>query len=731
MLLIIFLVIILCTPIVTLFQSGKNQLIVPITEASMVALIAAVIYYACAHTGITHNNLTFLNYDGIKLILSFQFDMLTKIMVIYILIIWFFIYHYAQRYLESDKTRIRFLSQLKLVLFSVLMLVMAANLLTAFVAWQFIGMSLYLLLNHYHHDPAANRAAKKKFVINRIGDCSFLLAIVLAYQTHSATSFASISLSPHANLISCLLFLSVMTKCAQFPFHIWLLDTMETPTPVSALMHAGVINAGGILLTRVSDSLVGFHVLAYAILLIGLTSAVLSVHWMNQQPDTKKKLAYSTMGQMGYMLVQCSVGAFPAAIFHLISHGFYKACLFLNAGETLNNNHENHCKPASHALILKSWLISAIVLGSGLILFKAHSTELPVLLYSFVFLTMASMTLKINQIMPEKSGIKLMAYVAIVLIYYFYLFFLHAISSWLATYSHTHLIPIPAQLVLTFILLIAQYALWRKGKIQLTEKMTLKDRTEFYFRTYLLSPIRSAGEIINVPRYKNAISILYTVITFFVLGILFYSLAYPNAFSNATTTLQSFLIFASLLTGIVALVFANRCLSIKPLLLYLVLFEIAFVNIAFLDGNFTIAKIGIFHLITTSSTLFMLLLLSKSDNQYKAPIQKIYRLPTRVFYLLLTLLLLIGIPGTASFVSEFYLLNALINTNAIFVLLYMCLILLLAIVVMHSLQLYAFKKRYLKRLLKPVGKVEHLTFLSIIFFNIACGVAPGIVLHAI
>ena len=192
---------------------------------------------------------------------------------------------------------------------------------------------------------------------------------------------------------------------------------METPTPVSALMHAGVINAGGILLTRVSSTLTHFHSVVYMILLVGLTSASLSIHWMNQQPDTKKKLAYSTMGQMGYMLTQCSLGAFPVAIFHLISHGFYKASLFLNAGETLNKKIDDF-QPMSNFLIFKSFVISLIILFAGVILFKEQTGYIPILLYGFILLTIVTLILKVELIIESHWPTKSLFYLMISLVFF-------------------------------------------------------------------------------------------------------------------------------------------------------------------------------------------------------------------------------------------------------------------------------------------------------------------------
>lgn len=697
-----------------------------VTQVLMLITLSMVFFTDLSSDQYSTASWTFIDFDHIKLTLAINIDTLAKIMLTFILVIGFFIYRYAQQYLESDSTRGRFLSQFNLVLLCVLFFVMSANLLTAFIAWQMLGISLYLLLNHYHHAPKANRAAKKKFVINRIGDCSFLLAIVLSYKTVHSTDFLAIQSSTCAQLICGLLFISVMTKCAQFPFHIWLIDTMETPTPVSALMHAGIINAGGILLTRVSSTVVGYPILCHLILLTGLLSAILSVNWMNQQPDIKKKLAYSTMGQMGYMLVQCGLGAFPAAIFHLISHGFYKASLFLNAGETLHKNHVEQTPVFSYTMMIQSFLVSVCILAVSLIIFGERVSTIPLLSYGFMLLTITTLILKVQQLRHITWQKKAIFYLMTFVILYAYLCCFYLFSKLLPTYQHIGIISVKTQISIFLSLLLLQIIVWQK-KLNLSF-ITFKDETEKFLRQFLLNPLRLLGEVINIQSCHKSMKMSYCIgLCFSLLGLV-YGLMADNNILFASLSTYHLLLSAFFIVAVAALVIANRCLTIRALIIYLVLFELAFTNIAILDHDHSIIKIGIFHMINISTVLLMLFLLAYPRNRSTIIEDKINYLPSRVFYLVASLLLLIGIPGTASFISEFYLLTALVSDNVYFIVMYILLIVFLAIVVMHSLQLYGFSKHYSSLLLHPIHKLEHALFFSIIALNVICGLHPGLLL---
>ena len=258
--------------------------------------------------------------------------LLSIVILILVSFISLIIFGYARRYMTADPKRRLFLARLCWVSTSVTLLILSSNLLTAFIAWQCIGLTLYWLLNHYAHRPRAREAALKKFLINRIGDICFLSAVILSYQYWGSSDYSVIIHAQHSGWIAVLLMIAIMTKSALFPFHVWLPDTLETPTPVSALMHAGVINAGGFLLLRLAPLFYQHAPVMLALLLIGLISAIFGSFCMLTCSHVKQKLAYSTMGQMGFMVFQFGLGVFSAPLLHMMTHGLLKAGLFLNNG---------------------------------------------------------------------------------------------------------------------------------------------------------------------------------------------------------------------------------------------------------------------------------------------------------------------------------------------------------------------------------------------------------------
>ncbi|NKB81852.1 MAG: NADH-quinone oxidoreductase subunit L [Nitrospirales bacterium] len=282
-------------------------------------------------------------------------DRLTAVMMVLITSVSTVIHVYSVRYLQGDPGYARFYALLGLMTFVILSLVSSPNLLMLFVFWQFLSWTLYLILAfNYSHIPAYQNAFKT-FVVHRIGDVSFLCGIFLTYKYFGTLEFAElfqraseqsqvISFLPGnlldvsaVSVITLLIFVGAMAKSAQFPLHVWLPDTMDSPTPVSALMHAGIINAGGFLLNRLAPLYALSPNTLHIVFVIGAMTVVLGASMMLVQNDIKKTLGYSTMGQMGYMIMECGLGAFALAIFHLIAHGLFKASLFLSAGNVIHN----------------------------------------------------------------------------------------------------------------------------------------------------------------------------------------------------------------------------------------------------------------------------------------------------------------------------------------------------------------------------------------------------------
>jgi NADH-quinone oxidoreductase subunit L len=268
------------------------------------------------------------------------------------------IHVYSVRYLEGDPGYARFFALLGFIVFVILSIVSSPNLFMLFVFWQFLSWGLYIILVFNFSHPDACRNGFKTFIVHRIGDVFFLFGIFLAYKYFGTLEFTelfkaaaenpqTISILPGGALsisvvsaIALFIFVGGIAKSNQFPLHVWLPDTMDSPTPVSALMHAGIINAGGFLLNRLAPFYALSSPTLHIVFIIGVVTILMGASMMLAQNDIKKTLGYSTMAQMGYMIMECGLGAFALAIFHLIAHGFFKASLFLGAGTGIHGSRE-------------------------------------------------------------------------------------------------------------------------------------------------------------------------------------------------------------------------------------------------------------------------------------------------------------------------------------------------------------------------------------------------------
>src|SRR6188474_1914094 len=244
----------------------------------------------------------------------------------------------------------RFFAYLNLFMFSMLLLVLADNFLVMFVAWELVGLCSYLLIGFWYTRRSAALAAKKAFIVNRVGDVGFALGI-MAIFVNTGTMNIGDSLArltaPGAtfivpiSLVALLVFAGAMGKSAQFPLHVWLPDAMEGPTPVSALIHAAtMVNAGVYLVARANPLFASAQDTMITVAAIGIFTAVLAASIAFSQTDIKRVLAYSTLSQLGYMFAGLGVGAFTAAIFHLMTHGFFKGLLFLGSGSVIHAVHD-------------------------------------------------------------------------------------------------------------------------------------------------------------------------------------------------------------------------------------------------------------------------------------------------------------------------------------------------------------------------------------------------------
>ncbi len=276
---------------------------------------------------------------------SFMIDQLSLIMLLIITGVGFLIHLYSIGYMHSDEAFTRFFSYLNLFIFFMLLLVMGSNYIVMFAGWEGVGLCSYLLIGFWFKNPEYNKAANKAFIMNRIGDLGFLLGIILIYMTFGTTSFNIIFPSagafptdqPVIIAITMLLFIGAMGKSAQIPLYTWLPDAMAGPTPVSALIHAATMVTAGIYMVIRSNVLYSLAPATLTVItVIGAATAIFSAAIAITQTDIKKVLAYSTVSQLGYMFVALGVGAYSTALFHVTTHAFFKALLFLAAGSVIH-----------------------------------------------------------------------------------------------------------------------------------------------------------------------------------------------------------------------------------------------------------------------------------------------------------------------------------------------------------------------------------------------------------
>jgi len=277
--------------------------------------------------------------------IAFYFDRLTAVMALIVTGVGSLIHVYSIGYMKEDKSYARYFAYLNLFLFFMLMLVLGRSLLVLFVGWEGVGLASYLLIGFWFEDPAKAAAGKKAFITNRIGDAGFLLGMFVLYTALgtldmdriNAAFMATPAPAVSASLVGILLFIGACGKSAQIPLHVWLPDAMAGPTPVSALIHAAtMVTAGVYLVARLSGVYLHAPEASAAIAAVGLATAFFAATVAVVQTDIKKVLAYSTISQLGFMFLALGVGAYGAAIFHLYTHAFFKACLFLGAGSVIH-----------------------------------------------------------------------------------------------------------------------------------------------------------------------------------------------------------------------------------------------------------------------------------------------------------------------------------------------------------------------------------------------------------
>ncbi|MFD2161898.1 NADH-quinone oxidoreductase subunit L [Paradesertivirga mongoliensis] len=276
---------------------------------------------------------------------SFQVDPLSALMLLIVTGIGFLIHVYSTGYMHHDAGFSKFFSYLNLFIFFMLLLVLGSNYIVMFIGWEGVGLCSYLLIGFWYTNSAYASAAKKAFIMNRIGDLGFLIGVFLIFATFGSLEFAQVfpqaaNLAPNNPfliLITILLFIGATGKSAQIPLFTWLPDAMAGPTPVSALIHAATMVTAGIYMIARSNILFTLAPLTLEIVaIIGIATALLAATIAVTQTDIKKVLAYSTVSQLGYMFLALGVGAYTGAMFHVLTHAFFKALLFLGAGSVIH-----------------------------------------------------------------------------------------------------------------------------------------------------------------------------------------------------------------------------------------------------------------------------------------------------------------------------------------------------------------------------------------------------------
>lgn len=327
--------------------------IAALSGALLLSIVSAIFYFGFRSGTMITDSINWFTVpleDGMfSLSLGVSIDSITILMAITVLLISFLVHIYSIEYMGKDNRKNSYFAFLGLFTFSMLGIVLSDNLLQLYIFWELVGLSSYLLIGFWREKKSANNAANKAFIINRIGDIALLAGIIIVYVTYGSFEYTEIlaksgeGIYPFGSELywsvsGLLLFIGAMGKSAQFPLHIWLPDAMEGPTPVSALIHAATMVTAGVYFSIRMFPFFSESV-SFIIAVIGSLSALLAAMTALFQNDIKKILAYSTISQLGFMMLAIGMGAVHYAFFHLITHAFFKAGLFLGAGAILVATH--------------------------------------------------------------------------------------------------------------------------------------------------------------------------------------------------------------------------------------------------------------------------------------------------------------------------------------------------------------------------------------------------------
>lgn len=330
---------------------------VPAVVLSLVLSVAAFLEVVVSGSVISVQLYTWLTSGNLDIHIGLHIDRLTAVMLLLVTGVSSLVHVYTIGYMQGEPGYARFFSYIALFTFSMLMLVLADNLLQLFVFWEAVGLCSYLLIGHWYERAAACAAATKAFLVNRVGDFGFMLGLLLVWYTfgslnyldifpaiHEATDLTMNLLGPFGGtwevsvftLIALLLFTGAVGKSAQVPLHVWLPDAMEGPTPISALIHAATMVTAGVFMVARLAPIYNLSPTAMSVVAItGAATMVLGATIALTQTDIKRVVAYSTVSQLGYMIMACGLGAYASGMYHLLTHGAFKALLFLGCGSVI------------------------------------------------------------------------------------------------------------------------------------------------------------------------------------------------------------------------------------------------------------------------------------------------------------------------------------------------------------------------------------------------------------